>query len=68
MAYKVRIEVGRGKNKTVSQSVPLPNRDRVRGFISRSPLVKSNTQIKVTNTRKKKTITGTQGRFSRLKF
>jgi len=26
MAFKVRIEVGKGKNKSVSESIPLPNK------------------------------------------
>ncbi len=63
MPYKVRIDVGRGKNRSVSESVPLPNRQRVCRFIKRSPLVKTGTKIKVTNIRTKKTLTGTQSRF-----
>jgi len=63
MSYKVRIEIGKGKNKSVSQSIPLPNKKRVVKFIKRSPFVKSNTNIKVTNTRTKKVINGKSFRF-----
>ena len=63
MSYIVRIEVGKGKNKAVSQSIPLPNKKRVENFIKRSPLVKSNTKIKLKNTRTKKITTGTIGKF-----
>lgn len=63
MPYKVRIEVGKGKNKAVTESIPLPNKKRVCNYIRRSPLVKSNTKIKVKNLRNNKTITGTEGRF-----
>lgn len=38
MAYKVRIEVGKGKNKAVTESIPLPNKKRVCDYIKRSPL------------------------------
>jgi len=68
MAYIVRIEVGKGKNKSVSQSIPLPNKKRVCNFIRRSPFVKSNTNIKVKNTRTKKTVTGKQARFCTGRF
>ena len=44
MAFKVRIEVGKGKNRSVSESIPLPNKKRVCSFIKRSPFVKSNTK------------------------
>jgi len=63
MAYKVRIEVGRGKNLAISESIPLPNKQRVASFIKRSPLVKSNTNVKVTNLRTKKTLFGKSARF-----
>ena len=63
MTFKVRIEVGKGKNRTVSQSIPLPNKQRVCSFIQRSPLVKSNTNIKVTNLRTKKVTTGKASKF-----
>ena len=63
MAYKVRIEIGKGKNRSVSESISLPNRKRVCNFIKRSPFVKSNTNIKVTNLKTKKVLTGKQSRF-----
>ena len=63
MAYKVRIEVGKGKNKAVTESIPLRNKKRVCSYIKRSPLVRSNTKIKVTNLRTKKVSIGTQHKF-----
>ncbi len=63
MAFKVRIVVGRGKNRSVSESIPLPNKQRVCNFIRRSPLVRSNTNIKVTNLRTKKVMTGKEAKF-----
>lgn len=63
MPFKVRVEVGRGKNRSVSESVSLPNKKRVFSHIKKHPFVKSNTQIKVTNLRTNKVTTGTQGRF-----
>ena len=61
--YKVRIEVGKGKNKAVTESIPLPNKKRVCNYIKRSPLVRSNTKIKVTNLKNKKIHIGTQSKF-----
>ena len=63
MTYKVRIEVGKGKNHAVTERIPLPNKKRVCNYIKRSPLVKSNTKIKVTNLRTKKITFGTQSTF-----
>jgi len=63
MAYKVFVEVGKGKNRATEGSTPLPNKQRVCNWIKRSSLVRSNTKVRVTNTRTGKTITGTQGRF-----
>ena len=63
MAYKVRVEVGKGKNKAVTESISLPNKKRVCNYIKRNSLVKSNTQIKVTNLRSNKITMGTQSKF-----
>ncbi len=63
MAYIVRVEVGKGKNKAITQSIPLPSKKRVCNYIRRNPLVRSNTQVKVTNTRNKKTLIGNQSTF-----
>ncbi len=68
MAFKVRIVVGKGKNRSVSESIPLPNKKRVCNFIKRSPFVKSNTNIKVTNTRTKKVTTGKRAKFCAGRF
>ena len=63
MAYIVKIETGKGKKKSNFQSIPLPNKERVCSYIKRHPAVKSNTEIKVTNTRTKKTLSGKESRF-----
>lgn len=63
MAYKIFVEVGKGKNKSTAGSTPLPNKSRVEKWIKRSPFIKSNTKIKVENTSTGKTTIGTQGRF-----
>ena len=68
MTYIVRVEVGKGKNKAITQSIPLPNKKRVSNYIKRNPLVRSNTDIKVKNTRTKKTVTGKQSRFFAGRF
>lgn len=63
MTYKVRIEVGKGKNKAITESIPLPNMDRVCNYIKRSPLVRSNTKVKVTDLRTKKVHIETRSKF-----
>ena len=68
MAYKVFIATGKGKNMATMGSIPLPNKMRVERYIRRNPMVKSNTKIQVTNTRTKKTITATKGRFTMNPF
>ena len=68
MAYKVRIEVGKGKNKTVTESISLPTKKRVCNYIKRSPLVRSNTKVKVTNLRTNKSTIGTQSKFCIRRF
>ena len=62
MTYKVRVEVGKGKNKAITESIPL-NKSRVCNYIKRNPLVKSNTKIKVTNIQTGKSQIGTQSKF-----
>lgn len=54
MAYIVRIQTGTGKNRAVMQSIPLPNKERVRGYVKRNPLGNSKTKVKITNTITKK--------------
>lgn len=72
MAYIVRVEVGKGKNKAITQSISLPNKKRVCNYIKRNPLVRSNTSVKVTNLITKKSYIGTQGKFcnkfSKIKY
>ena len=63
MSYKVHIEVGKGKNKAVTESIPLTNKKRVCNYIKRSPLVNSNTKIRVKNLKTRKTTIGTQHKF-----
>lgn len=68
MSYKVRIKVGKGKNESAQGSILLPNKSRVISYIKRSPLVKSNTNITVVNTRTKKRKTGKPYEFYNKKF
>ena len=57
MAYVVRIQTGKGKKRSVSQSIPLSNKAKVRKWVSRNPVGNSNTRVLIKNTRTKKTIT-----------
>ena len=68
MAYKVRIEVGKGKNKAITESIALPTKKRVCNYIKRSPLVRSNTKVKVTNLRTNKSTIGTQFKLCGRRF
>lgn len=63
MSYKVFVEVGKGKNRSTSGSVSLSNKQKVSNWIKKSPFVRSNTNVKVTNLKTGKTITATRGRF-----
>lgn len=60
MAWIVRIESGKGKNRSVRQSIPLPNKERVRAYVKRNPVGRSDTPVKITNTVTKKTKTFTK--------
>lgn len=62
MSYTVRVEVGKGKNISRTESIPL-NKTKVCNYIKRSPLVRYNTKIKVTNIQTGKTQIGTQSKF-----
>ena len=56
MAYIVNIQTGsRSKgNFSRSQSIPLPNKTRVRAWIKRNPTGNAKTQISIKNTVSKK--------------
>ncbi len=60
MAWIVRIKVGKGKEKTVTQSTPLPNKQRVRAWVKRNPVGRADTKVKIINTSTKKTKTLTK--------
>jgi len=62
MTYKIRVEVGKGKNRAVTESTPIPKK-RVCSWIKENPLVRSNTQVKVTNIKTKEVQIGTQSKF-----
>ena len=62
MTYNVRVDVGKGKNRAVMESIPIPKK-RVCGWIRENPLVRSNTKVKVTNIQTGKTQIGTQSEF-----
>jgi len=57
MAYIVRIQTGKGKNRSVSQSTPLQNKQKVRKWVKRNPVGNLSTDVTIRNTRTKKTIT-----------
>lgn len=63
MAYKVRIDIGKGKNRAVSESIPLSNKADVVRWVKTHPFGNSNTQIKVKNLNTGKVITGRKLRF-----
>lgn len=60
MAYIVRIQTGSGKNRNVSQSIPLPNKKRVRRWVDRNPVGNITTKVTIRNTRTNKTISKTK--------
>lgn len=63
MPYVVRVEVGKGKNRAVTQSIPLPNKKRMCAYIQRNPLIRSNTKFKVTNIKTGKSEKGNEAHF-----
>lgn len=63
MAYKVRIDVGKGKNRSVSQSVPLSKKEDVARWVRTHPFGNSNTKIEVKNLNTGKVITGRKLKF-----
>ena len=63
MAYKVSISIGSGKNLTRSESVALPNKDRVASYVKRSPIGNSNTKISVKDLNSGKIISGRKVKF-----
>lgn len=64
MAYVVRVETGKGMNRAITQSVPLPNKERVAIYIRKNPLIRSNTNVYVFNTITRKGITGKPYNFT----
>ncbi|MEK6881276.1 MAG: hypothetical protein AABY22_16765 [Nanoarchaeota archaeon] len=62
ITYKVFVEVGKGKNKATSGSIPL-SKQKVCNWIKKNSIVRTNTKIRVTNINNKKMITGTQSTF-----
>lgn len=66
MAYLVRIEIRKGKLKTVTSSTPLRTKEDVVRWVRRNPVGNSNTKVKVTNTITKKSIIGSKMGFSIL--
>jgi hypothetical protein len=55
MAYVVKIETGKGKKRTVSQSIPLSSKEKVRRWVKRNPVGRNSTEVTIRNTRKKTT-------------
>lgn len=56
MGYVVRVEVGKGKNRSVMESIILPTPERVMAYCKRNPLIRSNTRVQITNTKTRKQI------------
>ena len=58
MAYIVTIQSGSKsrRNFARAQSIPLPNKERVRAWIKRNPVGNINTNITIKNTTTKKTL------------
>jgi len=52
MAYKVFIRVG----KSTMGSTPLKNKASVRAWVRRNPMGNTNTKVRITNLRTKKTL------------
>ena len=63
MAYKVRIDIGKGKNRAVSESTVLANKENVANWVKKHPLGNANTKIEVKNVDTGKVITGRKLRF-----
>lgn len=68
MSYTVSVKVGKGFNRSTSQSIPLPNKDRVVNYIKNNPMIKSNTNIELKNNTNKELITGKRAKFILRKF
>lgn len=66
MAYIVKIQTGsRAKgNLTSSGSIPLPNKERVRAFVKRSPVGRGDTKVQIMDTRTGKIKTMTKSSAS----
>jgi len=63
MAYKVSIQVGRGINRTRTESIALPNKARVARCVKRSPVGNSSTNISVRDLNSGKTVSGRKIKF-----
>ena len=63
MAYKVRIDIGKGKNRAVSESTQLSNKEDVARWLKHHPLGNSNTKVEVRNVDTGKVMTGRKLRF-----
>jgi hypothetical protein len=66
MPYIVKISVGKGKERAVTQSIPLPTKERVRRYVKRNPLGNYRTKVIIINTSKRKRYLMTKGEASRF--
>lgn len=66
MAYVVKVKVRTRGGIAKSQSIPLPSKERVERYIRLSPMIRANTNIRVVNTRTKKTVEGQRAKFYSL--
>jgi len=62
MGYIVRIAIGKGMNRTVTQSIILPNKERVRAYIKRNPVGNINTRITIKDINTNKIYSMVKGR------
>jgi len=63
MSYKVSIQVGRGMNRTRTESIALPNKERVSRYVKGSRVGNSRTDISVKDLNSGKTTYGKKIKF-----
>lgn len=61
--YKVAIKIGHGKNRATSESIALPNKQRVARYARHSPFGNYKTKISVKDLGSGKIITGSKFKF-----
>ena len=67
MSFKVRIDIGKGKNRAVSESTPLLYKKDVVRWIKQNPLGNANTLVSIKDLKTNKIISGRRLKFSSCK-